>query len=52
MKDSHRSRRSHRIALLVVNLTEFLHKGSHRFNGFNRNVYSVDLCNSWLAILS
>lgn len=51
MKDSHRSRRSHRVALWVVNLTEFLRKGSHRFNGFNRNVYSVDSCNSWLVIL-
>lgn len=36
---------------VVVNLTEFLRKGSHRFNGFNRNVYSVDSCNSWLVIL-
>lgn len=37
---------------VVVNLTEFLHKGSHKFNGFNRNVYSVDSCNSWLVILT
>lgn len=50
-KGSHKSRRSHRVALWVVNLTEFLRKGSHRFNGFNRNVYSVDSCNSWLVIL-